>query len=883
VRRAPRPRALGFLLLVGAPGLIGTPVRSAGQSVADAVQAMRSGEYDDAEDTFRRVLREDATSVGARRGLVDILRTTGQYEDAEGVARAAPDPVPLANTLGEVLWLRGDRSEAERSFRQAIEGGADDRITAEINLAELMFEQGAVDQAMARFDAFIDIYNDSDGRLRAAELVAVGRAVRYLARDTWELFQDALKAFDEAINADPTWGEPSVRAGNLFLEKYSSPEAQAEFEKVLSRNPRDPEALLGLAKALAFDNAPDAGTVLNQLLELNENHVEARTMLARRHLTRDGHEAAREEIEKALAVNPNSLEALAVLAGSHLLEGDFGAFEETRQRVLAINPRHADMDATLAELSVQTRRYEQAATRARAAVELDPTHWVAWGLLGMNQLRLGQIEEGHQSIQTAFDGDPYNPWFKNNLDLLDTFDRFETRVTDHFELFVSGTEADLLATYLGPIAEEAFDSLSNRYRAEPDLPVRAELYPNSADFSVRTLGETGLGALGVSFGRVLVMDSPSARQRGDYNWASVFWHELAHTFHLGMTDNRVPRWFSEGLAVHEQRKARANWGHQPTIPFLRALLDGDLKKVSELDDGFMRPDFPQQVIFSYYQASLVFQVLEERYGFDTIRQMLHGYRDGRTTNEMFEAILEKPIEDFDDEFDDYLRDRFESPLRGVAQIGDPPSATAGIPELEQYVRSHPGELVGRIRLGALLLREGQLDKAEEHLQEALSIFPDYGGADSPLWFLAQLHQQRGETERAVAALHRLTELSESNYQALMMHAELLEELGRTQEAADALDNAVLIWPYEIDVHERLAAMHSDLGNVQDIVRERAAVVALDPVDRAEALYMLALAQRDAGDVGAARRSVLRSLDVAPNYEAALELLLELRGTTEAGR
>ena len=198
------------------------------------------------------------------------------------------------------------------------------------------------------------------------------------------------------------------------------------------------------------------------------------------------------------------------------------------------------------------------------------------------------------------------------------------------------------------------------------------------------------------------------------------------------------------------------------------------------------------------------------------------------------------------------------------------------------MRAHPGELVGRIRLGALLLREGRLEDAEEHLKEALSIFPDYGGADSPLWFLAQLHRQRGETERAAAALHRLGELSESNYEALMMHAELLEELGRTQEAANTLDAAVLIWPYEMEVHERLAALHSDLGNVHDIVRERAAVVALDPVDQAEALYMLALAQRDAGDVGAARRSVLRSLGVAPNYEAALELLLELRGTTEDG-
>ena len=34
----------------------------------------------------------------------------------------------------------------------------------------------------------------------------------------------------------------------------------------------------------------------------------------------------------------------------------------------------------------------------------------------------------------------------------------------------------------------------------------------------------------------------AARTPGDYNWASVFWHELAHTFHLAASDNKtVPR------------------------------------------------------------------------------------------------------------------------------------------------------------------------------------------------------------------------------------------------------------------------------------------------------------------------------------------------------
>jgi tetratricopeptide (TPR) repeat protein len=632
-----------------------------------------------------------------------------------------------------------------------------------------------------------------------------------------------------------------------------------------------------MAKALDFDGTAGARARIEEILEVNPGHVGALVQRARLHLSREAISDAREDAEAALATNPRALDALSVLATAHFLADDLTAFREVRRRALALNPRYAGLDAMVAELAVQVRRYEAAVERAEAAIALDAESWTSWGLLGMNQLRTGHIEEGRRSLERAFGGDPYNPWFKNNLDLLDTFERFETRTTEHFELFLHGIEAELLGPYVEEIAEEAYDSLSRRYGIEPPLPVRIELFPSHADFSVRTLGEVGLGALGVSFGSLLVMDSPAARERGQYNWASTLWHELAHAFHLGMTEHRVPRWFSEGLAVHEQRKAREGWGHQPSIPFLQALGEGRLKAVSELNDGFMRPDYPEQVIFSYYQASLVFKVIEERHGFDAIRAMLHGYRQGESTESLFTSVLGVPLEDFDEEFDDYLKDRFQAPLRALARLGDVPPVQAGIPALEDYVRSHPGDYLGRLRLGASLVRAERYADARVHLTEALRMFPEYGGHDSPYVYLARIHRAEGDLERAAAALARLNALSESNYATLVEEAETHLQLGRTAEAVRALEKALQVYPYDVDTHHSLAEVAASAGAHAIAVRERRAIVALDPADRADALYLLAVAQRDAGDRAAARRTVLEALDVAPNFGAALELLLELRG------
>jgi Tfp pilus assembly protein PilF len=74
---------------------------------------------------------------------------------------------------------------------------------------------------------------------------------------------------------------------------------------------------------------------------------------------------------------------------------------------------------------------------------------------------------------------------------------------------------------------------------------------------------------------------------------------------------------------------------------------------------------------------------------------------------------------------------------------------------------------------------------------------------------------------------------------------------------------------------RLANLAHPAGDKQKVVRERSAIVALGPADKADAYYQLALAQHEAGDDVHARKSVLRSLEEAPNFEPAQMLLLTI--------
>ncbi len=877
-RRSQRNRLLVALGLA----VFGTaaPTTLSGQSGRELI---RRGEYEDGLE----VLRQDANSefnspAGAE--LIRALLETGEYEEAETQARSALSSGGNATfqaLLGEALYETGQLSEAEEMLRSASQANSSERLTALINLGRLLYDRGDAEGAFAVFDSFIDVYNQNPN-LSARDLTAVGRAVLRLGQNSPVLFQDALKAFDEAISRDPTDLEPRVRVGFLFLDKYNSTDAHSAFDEVLSINPNHPLAHLGVAQALNFDGVGGSIEQAQMALEVNPNLVPARTFLARRYLALENLPQAEEEARRALAVNPTSLDGLSVIAAIEFLKGNETAFRNAEAQVLRLNPGYAELYVTLAELSVQHRKYEEGVQFGQQAVALDSLSWEGWGALGMNQLRTGSIDEGIRNLERAFEGDPYNVWFKNTLDLTDTFERYDVISTENFELVLDRRESDLLAPYFSEVAERALAALSARYGYTPPTPIRVEAFPSQADFSVRTVGLAGLGALGVSFGPVIAMDSPGAGEAGEFNWASTLWHELAHSVHLSISNHEVPRWFTEGLAVHEQRIADPSWGHNASISFLQRYSAGDVPPISQLTNGFLRPQYPEQVIHSYYQSSLVSQLIEEEWGFEAIKGILLAYRDGLDTDEAFRRELGIGIEEFDDRFTDFFEEEFAGPL---AAVGSGPPVFQGPPNVdrlrEQIVRE-PNNFGLRVLLGRLLVELNEFAEAERHLEHALQLFPDYAGPDSPLWYLGQIHMSREEFGPAAELLSRLTSMNESHYLAAMEEALAMERLGRPEGAAHALGKAIYIYPYQPELHVRLAELYSELGRRTDAVRERQAVLSLDPVDRAEALYQLAKAQYEAGDLSSARGTVLRSLEIAPTFDEALELLLDIRGGSTAG-
>jgi tetratricopeptide (TPR) repeat protein len=797
---------------------------------------------------------------------VAALVERGQLTEAEALARAGGPALTVA--LADVLVWRGRLAEAESLYAAAERGRLPSYRSAQASLAELAARHGRRDEAIARADSLTRAFEQ--GRSwSAADQVAAGRGYVVLGLSDPQAAHAALTVFDAAAALDSSNVDARILAGNLLLNKYNGPDAVETFKDALAIAPGNARATLGLALVQAFEGNPAAAAGARKALDQNPALVGAHLLLARFHLEAEFYDSATADARRALAIDSAATPAWAVLGAVAWLGGDSASFTLARDAATRINPRPADFYSAIAEAAARQRRYDDAVRLARQGVAFDSTSAWALTVLGTNELRTGEMEQGRAHVDRAFAIDPFNLWNKNTLDLLDQLQGYTTVATARFQMVVPKEEADYYRIYLGPLLEQAYDNFAARYDFRPVTPIRIEMYRNHADFSVRGIGLAGLGALGVSFGRVLALDGPAARTAGEFNYGSTAWHELAHTFTLGLSAHRVPRWLSEGLSVLEERRAGRGWGANASPDFIAAYKGGRILRVSGINDGFVRPAFPEQLTMSYYQASLVCEMIEAEHGIAAIRDMLRGYAEGLDTRAVMARVLKTTPAAFDEQFDSWFRKRFATAIANVdASDGRAPVAGAYLKE---------------VALGVALLKSTEFDSARVVLGRAERLFPEDGSGDAAAWYLAQAAYAQGDMTTAAAALARVTARDETAMEANRREAEAREKLGDLSGAMAALDRLMWIEPYNAATHVHMADLAERTADWKRAVVERRAVLALDPTDRLEARYQLARALARSGDREGARREVLQVLEQAPGFEKAQALLLELRGNGGGGR
>jgi tetratricopeptide (TPR) repeat protein len=724
--------------------------------------------------------------------------------------------------------------------------------SAELDKCDRQYWRGQVEEARRCYQAVLQSDGDAEIRAEAA----------------WGLndLHTANRLFQTAAALKPDNAGIRTRWGDLYADSHQDAEAMALYREALALDSDDAFAMLGAARTLAGRFDDEANRYLEPLLD-NATLAEGARLGAWLLVSRialenqDVAEATRTLANAESLIERNGwppLELYALRAAADLIEEKNNS--PWTARSLEYNPAYGDIYAIPAHFYVITRRYRQAINLYQKAVDTEPGLAAAHVELGVNLLRDNQFTRARRHLETAHEVDPFSPVAVNTLRLLDSFDNFALIQDPEpgtagggipIVLRLHRDEAPAIRPYAIELTRRSIEEFTRRYEFELREPVVIEMYPDHEDFAVRTAGMPGIGILGATFGYVVAMDSPSARSTDQFQWGTTLWHEMAHVFTLEASDHLVPRWFSEGVSVFEEWRSGPTPGVRIPMSVYSAMHDDRFLPVATLDQGFIRPSYPEQVIVSYMQAGLVCQFIDTHYGSDKLAALLGKFSEGLDTADAIPAVLDVSAAQFDREFGLFV----EREHGAVLLV------------LEDWHAAH----------AALSVQSGQGDwgGVTGDAEAVIELHPGYVEPDSAYLMLAKAHDELGEPDQAMAALTRFWKRGGYDPAALKRLAALLEESGREVEAIAALNTVVQVQPLDDSLHETLGRLLLEQGDGHGALREFEILLALKPHDKANAYLRVAEAHRAVGNVEQSRNHVLLALDFAPGFRPAQRLLLEL--------
>jgi tetratricopeptide (TPR) repeat protein len=796
----------------------------------------------------------------------------GEYDDVIETAGAAVKARERGEDwsllYADALWMKGRYPEARDAIKNS-QRFSYYSIRPKLLAYKLCRSAGDLEDAVNYLDEINSLGGSRRFTFRApvpADLVALGEAAVLLGADP-KLVLDNF--FSPVKKSNPDLREVYLAIGNLALQKHDFALAGKSFQEGLKKFPKDPDMLCGLAEALASDERKEMLKALETALEGNKNHIKARLLVAEHLIDAEEYDEAAKQLDKIEAVNPNRPEMWAYRAVIAHLRNDAETEQKAREAGMRFWTNNPEVDYLIGRKLSQKYRFTEGAGYQRRALKSDGRFLPAKGQLANDLLRLGDEDDGWRLADDVSRADAYDISAYNLVTLHDTISKFAVLTNEHFTLRMAKNEAEVYGDQALQLLDKARATLTKKYGLELTNPVTVEIFAQQKDFAVRTFGMPGgEGYLGVCFGNVITANSPSTHRM---NWNSVLWHEFCHVVTLHLTQNKMPRWLSEGISVYEERRADPRWGERLNPKYREFIVDGKMKPIEDLSAAFMAPPSGLYLQFAYFQSSLVVEFLIEKFGLAQMQAILRDLGEGKPINEVLVANT-TDMKTLESDFEAFAKGVADT--MGTKALWEKPKRGADGSVEKDWAALHPDNYWVVMEKANDLLEEGKRTEAIPILQKAISLYPAQTGADSAYSSLASIYRLEKQTDKerevlvqwvkhddeAAEGLLRLLELDEANkdYKAALNHTRAFLEINPLQPTA-----------YRIRGEVEEAS-----GGKTNAVQSYSTVLKLDPPDQPEIHFRLARLLKE-DNAAAAHRHVLLALEEAPRFRAAHELLLKL--------
>jgi tetratricopeptide (TPR) repeat protein len=837
-------RARPWLIFLA--GCCGLALPAGAAEIAEAEQLFRAGKYEAcaavaAEEVENRTRLEDWPRLKALSELAQ-----GKDEDAaetiETAVRRFPFSIAMSLLAHDVYKTVGRDSDAV----------------------------AALDGMERTLTQFPPRYITPENRL------VIGRFFLLKGADARKVLN---QCYDVALKQDPQFVPAHLATAELALLKQDDALAAQTLQKAPKAAAQDPRYHYLLAQALSSADRSKSEKAIAEALKINPNHVDSLLVRADHEIDDERYDEAEKVLAHVLGVNPKEPRAWALRAVLAHLRNDPAGETSAREKALARSRTNPEVDHVIGRNLSRKYRFAEGSAYQKKSLALQADYQPAKVQLCQDMLRLGEEAEGWTLADDIFKRDAYNVVAFNLVTLRDRIAGFRTIESDGLILRMDPREADLYGPRALELLKKARTSLCTEYGVTLTDSIIVEIFPQRKEFAVRTFGLPGAdGLLGVCFGRVVTAISPAAQGANPSNWESVLWHEFCHVVTLHKSRNKMPRWLSEGISVHEEA-ARDPACATALNPKFRAMILGkDLAPLSKLSSAFLTAESSLALQFAYFESSLAVDFLVAKSGKAALSGLLDDLGMGLTINEALPGRTKTSLDQLDKEFAQFARKKAEA-LAPEATWDEPEDeelpSRADSKTIAEWLLTHPKNVWGLRRLAARLVTEEKWDTAKTAALQLKSLYPEYTGPENAYMLLAAIHRHESDPKAERAVLEELALRDGDAGPAYLRLMDLDEAASDWKALGRNARRMLAVNPLIPAPHRMLARAAEQVGDRASAIAAYQALTRLDTTDPAELQYHLAKLLRETGRTAEARQAVLRSLEDAPRFLDAHKLLLEL--------
>ena len=720
----------------------------------DARRLLLTGRYEEAHESYSALTGR--FPFAARLGAARCLAATGQYDEAierlSQVTGGAKQTLPDIHAELAYFFLEKGDYQASQNAVDVILADSSRHPLALWVQAELHRRGGRLDHAAAAYRQLAALRETSHSG-EAESLIWIGRAIAQLARwdrDPRQFDYLVNSLHPRAIELDANCWQAHADSGRLFAEKYNQAQATDALQAALRINPRAAEVHVALG-CLALRNFEfqRATAAADRALQINPQLVQGLQLKADIAFAHLRPVDAMKPLEHARTRNPIEEATLGRLLAAYVRIDGLNSFRRSGSRATLLMEAAAQRNPHCGRLFEAAghgfnllRIFPLAADFYHRAVERLPQLVAARGELGMIQMRLAREAEARETLEKAFEIDPFNVRVKNTLEVLDLLDGYAVLETDHFVIKFDRGQDQRLATYAAQYLEQdVYPDLVRAFDYEPSDKTVLEIFSRQGGtsghgwFSARMVGLPFVGTVGACAGKMFAITSPGEGKA--FNWARVLRHEFVHVINLQQTNFLVPHWFTEALAV---RNERGGYPAQWDAILQKYAADDQLFDLTSIHLGFVRPTNSQRWSLAYFQALLYADFIVALAGDQALQSMLNAYAGGASTEQVLRQVLDRSLADFEREYREFLHRRITR--QDFASIDSRPSALA---ELRQALNNNPNDVRVLAQLAAALMARGENRRARQFAEQATG-----RDTNQPLanYVLVRLLQAAGEDDEA---------------------------------------------------------------------------------------------------------------------------------------